>query len=139
MRSNSDIKQLLHSSKYSPLWYRQLAYIPSDVNGNKHNDCENILDPIIQGINKTNQPTIQIKGMVIGHTPQFTVFGTGITTACNNSIIRTDIGGSTAFDVFSNDTKRSYPNIDIKSAREPQVVEIITDLSTKKSTVQILK
>ena len=139
MRSNSDIKKLLHSSKFSPLWYRQLAYIPQDNNGNRHAECTTVFDPIMQSINKTNQPTIQIKGMIIGHTPQFTVFGSGITTACSNRIIRTDIGASTAFDVFSEDTKRRLPNIDIKAAREPQVVEIITDLLTKESTVKILK
>jgi hypothetical protein len=82
--------------------------------------------------NKTNEPTIQIKGMVIGHTPQFTVFGSGITTACSNRIIRVDIGASTAFDSFST-------NPSDKFAREPQVIEINTDLSTKKSTVKILK
>ena len=139
MESNKEIKQLLNSSKISPLWYRRLAYIPSDIDGVKHNDCVNVFDPVMKGINITNQPTIQIKGMIIGHTPQFTVFGTGITTACHNRIIRTDIGASTAFDVFSNDTKQNNPNIDIKSAREPQVVEILTDLTTKESTVKILK
>ncbi len=139
MKSNNDIKKLLHSSKSSPLWYRRLAYIPQDINGVRHNDCIDIFDPIMDSINKTNQPIIQIKGMIIGHTPQFTVFGTGITTACSDKIIRTDVGASTAFDVFSDDTKQQFPNIDIKSAREAQVVEIITDLTTKEAIVRVLK
>jgi hypothetical protein len=132
LKSDNEIYKLLNSSRFSPLWYRQLAYIPQDVHGKKHADCENILDPILQTINRNNNPTIQIKGMVIGHTPQFTVFGTGITTACNNSIIRTDIGASSAFDIFSNNVKTNL-------ARQPQVIEILTNLATKESSIQILK
>jgi len=133
MSYNSDIKQLLNSSKTSPLWYRRLAYIPQDINNKKDPDCAIILDPIMENINKTNKPTIQIRGMIIGHTPQFSIFGKGITTACNDTIIRTDIGASMAFDnIASNDST-------IKKAREPQVVEIITDLKTKESTIKILK
>lgn len=148
-----DIKRLLNSSKLSPLWYRRLAYIPPDsVVGNKkisHPDCKAIYDPIIKKVNKNNydqiiatNPTIQIKGMVIGHTPQFTVFNQGITTACNDKLIRADVGASQAFDavtqifdsIDSNTSKLNKQN----NARYPQVVEIITDLNTKESTVKIL-
>jgi len=140
-----ELKQLLNSSKFSPLWYRKLAYIPPDENGKKHYDCKAVFDPVIDEINKKNfvtnissDPIIQIKGMVIGHTPQFTVFGKGITTACDNRLIRADIGASSAFDVFSDEIKSKYPNIDIHKARMPQVVEILTDLKTKESIVKIL-
>ena len=136
-KSNDDVNYLLHSSRSSPLWYRQLAYIPQDINGKKDKNCSVVFDPVIKTIN-SNNPTIQIKGMVIGHTPQFSVFGKGITTACNDSVIRVDIGASTAFDVFSADSKSTNPDIDIQKAREPQVVEIRTNLDTKESTVQIL-
>lgn len=147
-----DIKKLLNSSKLSPLWYRRLAYIPPDnIVSNKkisHPDCKNIYDPIIKKINKNNfnssietNPTIQIKGMVIGHTPQFTVFGQGITTACNDRLIRADVGASQAFDGIT----RSYDgnsNTSIlpkeNNPRHPQVVEILTDLNTKESIVKIL-
>jgi len=140
-KSNSDIDILLHSSKSSPLWYRQLAYIPPDEAGVKHTHCKTILDPIIENINKTNKtnkPTIQIKGMVIGHTPQFTVFGKGITTACNDSIIRVDVGASSAFDIISKDVIVHNPDINIRTAREPQVIEILTNLNTRKSQVKII-
>ena len=69
--------------------------------------------------------------MVIGHTPQFTLYGQGITTACNDKIIRTDIGGSTAFDKFT--TSDINPR-----ARQAQVMEIITNLQTKESTMRVL-
>jgi hypothetical protein len=140
-----DLGKLLNSSKFSPLWYRQLAYIPPDVNKRQHNDCKNIFQPILTELNEknfkssiSNEPSIQIKGMVIGHTPQFTVFGTGITTACDNTLIRADIGASVAFDVFSDDIKSRFPHIDIDKSRLPQVVEITTNLKTKQSTVKIL-
>jgi len=133
---SDDLDKLLESSKLSPLWYRKLAYIPEDdLYGNQNNQCLNLFDPTIREFNQLNgptissEPTIQIKGMVIGHTPQFTVFGKGITTACNNRILRVDIGASGAFDKFA-------PR---NSSREPQVVEINTNLETKESTIKILR
>jgi hypothetical protein len=130
------LQRLLESSKYSPLWYRKLAYIKEDNDyGIQDNECKTLYDPTIAEFNKKNrptistEPTISIKGMIIGHTPQFTVFGKGITTACNDRIIRVDVGASSAFDKISNRSK----------IREPQVVEILTDLKTKESTVKILR
>jgi hypothetical protein len=135
---SEDLNRLLESSKFSPLWYRRLAYIPEDdENGNQHKQCSGLFDPTIKEFNNLNaptlpyesEPTIQIKGMVIGHTPQFTVFGKGITSACNNRIIRVDVGASSAFDKFASKDH----------TREPQVIEIITDLETKESSIRILK
>jgi len=141
LNNNSDLKTILNSSRYSPLWYRKLAYIPEDnkITG-QHFNCKDTYDPTIKKINDMNfnqtksstistEPTIQIKGMVIGHTPQFTVFGKGITTACGNRIIRTDIGASMAFDHFGKEAS---------DARKPQVIEILTNLQTKESTLTIL-
>jgi hypothetical protein len=150
LKHNDDIRTILNSSRHSPLWYRRLAYIqPDTINGGKpHNDCKQIYDPIVQKINQMNfqpnqsnptstistDPTIQIKGMVIGHTPQFTVFNQGITTACSNRIIRTDIGGSTAFDPFVKGNNDSLTAL----ARIPQVMEITTNLQTKESSLRVL-
>ena len=75
-----------------------------------------------------NSSNISIKGMIIGHTPQFTVFGKGITTACAKRIIRVDIGASQAFDSIAKKDK----------SRDPQVVEIITNLKTGESSIEIL-
>lgn len=132
------LNKLLYSSKSSPLWYRKLAYIPPD-NGKQHKTCHKYVDPLFKQINEKNKelykmssdPNIKINGMIIGHTPQFTVFGKGITTACNNRIIRADIGASTAFDVFSD-------NLQDETARLPQVVEILYDQNTGTYTVNIL-
>ena len=118
---------LLEDSKQSPLWYRELSFIPDDIN-----QCHDKFDPIISQINNnissiSTNPIIQIKGMIIGHTPNFTIFGSGITTACDNSLIRTDVGSSDAFNYFKSE-----------SERVPQVVEILTNLDTKESSVKIL-
>jgi hypothetical protein len=140
-----DLKKLLNSSSFSPLWYRKLATIPMDVDGKEHELCGSLYNPTIDKINENNineistQPILQIKGMVIGHTPQFTFFKQGITTACSDRIIRTDIGASTAFDIFAKMEHKEYPNYDIDKAREPQVVEILTNLQTKESSIKILR
>lgn len=136
---HEDLKNLLNSSRTSPLWYRKLAYIPPDKNGNEDQQCRTLFRQTLNKINRHNDfeisdiPVFQVKGMVIGHTPQFTVFGTGITTACNDKLIRADIGASKAFDVFKDELGP------LNESRKPQVVEILTDLSNKISTVKILK
>jgi hypothetical protein len=139
LETNKDLKSLLNSSKYSPLWYRKLAYIPEDnkiSNNDEHHDCLNILDPILSNINKkmkssiSTDAIIEIKGLVIGHTPQFSIFNQGITTACSNRIVRTDIGGSTAFNNFAT-------NLTNKKARQPQVIEILRD-ETGHHTLSVL-
>ena len=149
LHNHKDLKHLLNSSRFSPLWYRRLAYIPPTPYEKPHPECKLIYDPILQKINEknhnflnqmntntsgeiSNDPVIQIKGMVIGHTPQFTIYNQGITMACSDRIIRTDIGGSTAFDNFAN------KGMDKSNPRYPQVAEILTDLESKESTVKIL-
>jgi hypothetical protein len=145
---DTNLKQLLNSSRYSPLWYRRLAYIPPDKkDGTMSHKCKTLFEPVMKQINNKNkedleqistEPNIQINGMVVGHTPQFAVFGKGITTACANGMIRADIGASTAFDVFSDHIQYDHPHLDISHARKPQVLEIKTDLKTLESSVRIL-
>lgn len=134
-KNNNDIRKLLESSKLSPLWYRKLAYIPEDNN----KACKNIFDPIINTLNTQNnynistEPIINIQGMVIGHTPNFTISNKGITTSCNNKLLKVDVGTSSAFDNFTNKDQESI------NARVPQVIEILTNLRTKEQTINILK
>lgn len=134
IQHSKSLQRLLESSKYSPLWYRKLAYIKeNDSNGRENSQCKTIFDPTINELNKkniptiSNEPIININGMIIGHTPQFAVFNKGITTACSNKLIRVDIGASSAFDNIS---KKDI-------SRDPQVIEILTNLKTKESTVTI--
>lgn len=131
LQDNDDLGRLLNSSRFSPLWYRKLAYIEEDSNGVENNQCKTLLDPILKQVNSkiVTEPIIKIRGMVIGHTPQFTVFDKGITKACNDRIIRVDIGASKAFKKFSAGVS--------SGARDAQVIEILTD-DNKKTSVQIL-
>jgi len=132
IKYDKSVRDLLNSSKISPLWYRLLAYIKSDEGNRQHPNCKNIFEPTMQKINETNQPTIQLKGMVIGHTPQFIAEGKGITTACNNGIIRVDVGASSAFD----NVVPYNPSLNLSKARMPQVAVIHTDKKGY-STVEI--
>jgi hypothetical protein len=139
LKKHSNLKQILHSSKTSPLWYRELAYIDEDVDGKQNEKCDTLFQPILNELNDgivniSTEPIIQVKGMVIGHTPQFIKFNKGITTACNNRIIRTDIGASMAFDYFAKSDEQDKTD----KARIPQVIEILTDLNTRVSTIKVL-
>jgi hypothetical protein len=109
-------KLIVNSSSISPLWYRKLAMIPPDDKNNNilHKDCETYLDPVIKQLNiKT-----ELKGIIIGHTPQLSVHNKGINMACNNKIIRIDIGASKAFN-------KMFEKNDIN--RKPQVIEILNN------------
>jgi hypothetical protein len=123
-KHNKDLNDLLHSSKYSPLWHRKLAYIPPDINKQQHHNCKTLYEPTIENINKFNpELTMQLNGIIVGHTPQFIAFNKGITTACNDRIIRVDIGASKAFDVFQPNIVDSFSTFN--SSRLPQVAEIM--------------
>ena len=137
IKHNKSIGDLLNSSKTSPLWYRLMAYIKTDDGDKQHPNCKNIFKPTMAKINETNNPIIQLKGMVIGHTPQFITEGKGITTACGNGIIRVDVGASSAFDIVSKDVLRQNPSFDLNKARVSQVAHIHTGRDGI-STVKIL-
>jgi hypothetical protein len=100
----------------SSLSLRQAGILGNDYVHNQQ--CKTLYEPTVDAFNKINspiystistEPTISIKGMIIVHTPQFTVFGKGITTACANRIIRVDIGASQAFDNIAKRDKSSPP------------------------------
>jgi len=134
LKDNEEVRRMIESSKYSPLWYRKLALITES-------ECENIFTSVIKNLNNTNfksdittDPVIKINGMIIAHTPQFSIFQTGITSICNNKLHRIDIGGSKAFSNFS-----SKEDPLSEKAREPQILEILTNIMTKESVINILK
>ena len=109
-------KDIIYSSSISPLWYRKLAMIPPDNKNDNilHKDCETYLDPVINQLKKS----FKLKGIIIGHTPQLSIHNKGINMACNNKIIRIDIGASKAFN-------KMFEKNDIN--RKPQVIEILNN------------
>jgi len=132
--NKKDIDFIINSSSTSPLWYRGLGFIYPD-NYKYDERCKTLFDNVIQKINDNNIESVQIKGMVIGHTPQFLLKESinGITSACKGKLHRVDIGISKAFDNIV-----SLDDINIKNARKASVLEIITDLETYKSYTNIL-
>ena len=80
----------------SPFWSR----IFSDLEefNDPSNGYEAEFYETIRALNRKNNrtPQNQIRGMVLGHSPQF-MYGKGINSACNDSIWRVDIGMSRAF------------------------------------------
>jgi hypothetical protein len=105
-----NIQNILNSDTISPFWPRILGHIPPNVEADI--DCDKYLDPVLK--------TLELKNMIIGHTPQFYVHKEGINSTCNSRVWRVDIGSSKAFRPFdqincSHDKKRI------------QVLEILDD------------
>lgn len=110
-------KSRLHEilkSKNSIFWNRILGYLESDKNTKNlsidkqkrsNENCDKILKEMFQ--------TVNINGIVIGHTPQMSEKNNGINSACNERVWRVDIGASTAFDMFRT-TKRNIQVLEIK-------------------------
>ena len=111
-------KNIVNSSTISPLWFRKLAMIPPDNSSTTelHKDCYTYYEPLVEHF-QINE-LIELKGLIIGHTPQLSVHNKGINMACNNKIMRIDIGASKAFNKMFNKN-------DVN--RKPQVIEILNN------------
>lgn len=121
IKFNSDIRKWLLGNedenikkkinhKESPFWSRLLGAVPNDIP---------ITDERCLPVSKIMK-TFKIGHLVIGHTPQFQ----GISSTCDNAILKIDIGASKAFkkleNYIDNDNKR--PNIS-----SAQALEILDD------------
>ncbi len=119
---------MLYNPNYSPLWYRKLGMLTPDEFKQDSNDklkCHKLLDSTFQ--------TFKISNLIIGHTPQFSLYNLGINSACDKKIFRVDIGASRAFhNIIDNIQHNEY-----KDSRQPQVLEILYDNS--EYTFNILK
>jgi hypothetical protein len=111
-------------SKNSIFWNRVLGYLDSDLLDDeldsnelsiKQKKCDSILNELFE--------TVNISGIVIGHTPQMSEKYNGINSACDGKVWRVDIGASSAFDVFK------------KMKRVVQVLEIKYDNNKPKFNV----
>jgi hypothetical protein len=115
------IKMIKDDIKLSPFWIRLFGELKPNLESNniKCNEINNTLD------------IYNLKGMVIGHTPQFFPNHTGINSTCGNKLWRVDFGGSNSFNNFDN----GY----FKNNRNPQVLEILDDMTpTHNLTYNIL-
>lgn len=100
-------------------WTRILGNIPNEKH--KNSDiltCDKYVKPVLDFLNVNN--------MIIGHTPQFVANQSGINTACNGSLTRIDIGGSSAFDLFDSEYTKTGKRM---KNRIPQVLVIDNDVN----------
>jgi hypothetical protein len=109
------VNMIKDNLKISPFWTRLFGDLESGINEND-NRCKKINETL--GLYK-------LKGMVIGHTPQFYPHNLGINTTCSNKLWRIDFGGSNGFNNFDNG--KYYKN------RKPQVLEILDDMNSIES------
>ena len=84
----------------SPFWCRLYTDI-EEWDDNK----EKMFDKSIKFLNINNNPKHEIKGMIMGHTPQYN-FNRGINSSCDEKLWRIDVGVSKAFGPHNNDINR---------------------------------
>lgn len=105
--SDDGVKNIVQSNPNTIFWNRILGSIPPNVAVKDNDICEQYLKGVLD--------TFNLKGMVIGHTPQIFKHNEGINSTCDDKLWRVDIGGSDAFSNF--DQQHS-------NHRKPQVLRI---------------
>jgi hypothetical protein len=109
------VTEIITQSNESMFWTRVLGRIPPDMS-NKHPDCASLVNDVLE--------VFDVKGIAIGHTPQFFQHQKGINTTCDDSLLRVDFGGSFGFHKFDDKYKKDGHVIDM---RDVQVLEILDD------------
>ena len=107
------ISKLLSGKTLSPFWPRIFGNLPSGLD-RTNKLCKHHVEPVLTFLN--------LKGLVVGHTPQLK---TGINSTCSDKVWRVDVASSQAFDKLIKDDIKEQNEEKIKSARTPQVLEII--------------
>ena len=122
---HNDIETLSHTNNIyhrdddenSPFWSRTFSDCQNwdELKSTKH------FYHTLNVLNKKNnrQPNTAIKGMIVGHSPQF-MYGKGLNSTCNNKLWRGDVGMSRAFGELNNNDRETLN-------RRVQVLEIIND------------
>jgi hypothetical protein len=105
------ISMIKDNLKISPFWMRLFGELEPNLDS-KDSKCDKINDTL---------DIYKLKGMVVGHTPQFYPHHKGINSTCNDKLWRVDFGGSNGFNGFDNGS--------FKKDRKPQVLEILDDMS----------
>jgi hypothetical protein len=111
----TDIMDIVNSTKYSPFWTRIMGYIKPKLS--EHDHCGRFLEPVLK--------VFKLDSMIVGHTPQFVENKAGINDTCGGKLWRVDTGFSDAFREFdpiltkNPSTKSKYRNI--------QVLEILNE------------
>ncbi len=112
------ISKILGDKVLSPFWPRIFGNLPSNLSAETA-VCQSHVKPVLDKLN--------IKGIVVGHTPQL---NNGISSTCSSSVWRIDVAGSQAFDKLMKGKE---------SIRVPQVLEIILGSDQAKDEFKVLK
>jgi hypothetical protein len=122
---HNDIETLSHANNIyhrdddenSPFWSRTFSDCQDwdELKSTKH------FYQTLNVLNKKNnrQLNTAIKGMIVGHSPQF-MYGKGLNSTCNNKLWRVDVGMSRAFGELNNNDRETQN-------RRVQVLEITND------------
>jgi hypothetical protein len=154
------LKEIINSDPTSIFWNRTLGSIPKGLNLsteiNRKNGVSEEFANICERSLKNVISTLKIKGMVIGHTPQFFKNKSGINITCSQTkkfhgALRTDCGGSQpGFGHFDQEFLDNAKNIDpvkytmdseSQENRRPQVFEILykSNNINEDPTITVLK
>ena len=109
--NEKNVDKIIGSYPNSMFWHRILGEIPPNVS-NTDPLCQKYLEPTLKLFN--------IKGMIIGHTPQIFKNKSGINGTCSDKLWRVDIGSSHAFSSF-------VTNKEMENLRRVQILEILND------------
>ena len=95
----TNVKNIYHrdDDENSPFWSRKLSDCDEWNDSSSSNEFYKTLDIL----NKKNRNTNLIKGMILGHSPQY-MYNKGLNSACNNRLWRVDVGMSRAFGLVNN-------------------------------------
>ena len=98
------VNKLYHNEddSYSPFWSRTFSDI-DDWNSHSEQNFNNTIN-VLNFKNKRNN-TNEIKGMIVGHSPQF-MYNKGLNSACGNRLWRVDVGMSKAFGMDTNSHRK---------------------------------
>ncbi len=73
-------------------------------------------------LNLRNRPKHEIRGMIMGHSPQF-MYGKPLNSDCNNKLWRVDIGMSRAFGKLDSDPNRKVQVLLIENDNKFSIVK----------------
>ena len=101
---------------FSPFWCRLYSDI-EEWNSEK----EDKFKRTIKILNHINNPNEEIKGMIMGHTPQYN-FDRGINSSCNEKLWRIDVGVSKAFGPSNNNINRKVSVLCIENDTKCKII-----------------
>ena len=120
------INKLL-SGNDSPFWPRVFGSLKTNLSIHDES-CKKDVKPVLDNLD--------LKGIVVGHTPQIKI---NINSTCSDTVWRIDVASSQAFEnVMYPNSNDMDENKKIKQGRKPQVLEIVLGENGEKDQFNIL-